>query len=420
MSGLSSLPVIVQNICCFWALVICLPAIADVILFLRQKRLALCGLSAAVFASAFFLMQVIRSLSEFRLHGTREPAALFICSLPYAVHLSFLVLLTLAAAFLYAGSQRWEKAHISLDSIKESIDGLPAGICFYLDDGRCVLINHRMNEIAYALFGRDLQNGAVLYEAVREAPVRRLPDGGAVSFRSNVIEAGGTRLHELIADDISELYEKTEQLRLGNERARRLSESMKAYGLTIDDTVRRQEILQAKINIHDGMNRMLLAARNSLSQDTLPGSMAETIEMWKNCAALLRSEASGRHGDNVVSDINALSRVTGVETVWHGSPAGADARALQLFVLAAREAMTNAAKHGGAQHLYIDTGVYEGSLNAAFTNDGRLPEGSVSETGGLRDLRTRIEADGGSMKVSAYGRFRLDISIPTGGDSDAI
>ncbi len=281
-------------------------------------------------------------------------------------------------------------------------------------------VNHRMNEIAFALAGRDLQNGAALYDEVRESPVRRLPDGSSVSFRRSVIEYKGTRLYELIADDITELYAKTEQLKRDNERAKKLRESMKAYGESIDDTVRRQEILQANINIHDGMNRLLLAARNSLGPGADDSSRAEIIQMWKDCAALLRSEASKRPGDNVVSDINALSRVIGIETVWSGSPSGADARALQLFVLAAREAMTNAAKHGGAKYLYIDIGISAGALHAAFTNDGRLPAGPVNETGGLRDLRTRIEADGGSMNVTAYGRFRLEVSIPTGGDSDAI
>ncbi len=130
MNSFSSLPVLVQNICCFWALLIYLLGIAGTLLLIRQKRYTSCALSVSVFALAYFLMQVFRSLSELRLHGTEEELALSVCSLPYGLLIAVLAVLTLAAALLYIDTWRWGRAHINLGSIKESMDGLPAGICF--------------------------------------------------------------------------------------------------------------------------------------------------------------------------------------------------------------------------------------------------------------------------------------------------
>ncbi len=43
MTDLGSLPVTWQNLTCFWALLLCLGCIADVLLLLRQKRYGLCA-----------------------------------------------------------------------------------------------------------------------------------------------------------------------------------------------------------------------------------------------------------------------------------------------------------------------------------------------------------------------------------------
>jgi hypothetical protein len=130
-----------------------------------------------------------------------------------------------------------------------------------------------MNDICFSLLGRTLQNGVALYDSVKGKPIHALSDGTAVSFRHRLLTFDGAPLHELIADDITELYEKNEQLRADNERSRRLPENMKAYGETLTDTVRRQEILQAKANIHDEMKRMILATGKTIQDgsETEPG-----------------------------------------------------------------------------------------------------------------------------------------------------
>ena len=409
-----------QNLICFLMLTVCFFSFMDAILLWRQKRYAVCAVPAAFFAAGYFALHVCREGTELRLKGAVAPTALIFLHEPILYYVGAIVLLFAGCALLYADIRRWRKKHISPSSIKESIDGLPAGICYYMEGGRCVLTNHRMNKICFSLTGGSLQNGALFYGCVKDKAVHALSDGTAVFFRHRVISHGGMILHELIADDITELYEKNRELRRDNERAERLSANMKAYGETISDTVRRQEILQAKINIHDRMNQMILSTQRAADGPECDADADNILDMWENQALLLCKEAKPEESSNVVSDLNLLGLVVGTEIVWSGDRVKGDSRALSLFLLAAREAIANAAKHAAAKHIYINIKDKSKSLEAEFKNDGTAPRSAVEETGGLLNLRRRLESAGGQMSVSSEGEFCLSITVPKGETGRAV
>ncbi len=415
MRGFLSLPVPVQNLACFWALLLCLGGIADLILLWRQKRRLLSASSALCFLSSYFFLQLCRAGTERRLEGVDDPLTMAVLRLPGGVFFLAMALLTGICALLYGSVVAWRKTHITAASIKESVDGLPAGVCYYLEDGRCIFSNHRMNDVCFALLGRSLQTGAALYEAVRGKPIYALSDGTAVSFRHRLLAYARAPLHELIADDVTELYEKSERLRAENERSVRLAESMRAYGETISDTVRRQEILQAKVNIHDEMNRLILATGRAI-QSGSASERRETLQIWQNQALLLCKEADARKSSSTVADLNTLASVIGLRLIWKGMPDSRDPAVLTLFLAAAREAMTNAAKHAKAETMTVEVSEDAAALRAGFTNDGPPPARTVSESGGLAVLRRRLEAAGGEMKVETAPGFRLAVRIPKGGD----
>ena len=414
------LPAAVQDFVCFWALLACLLGLTNVILLWRQRRYRFCALPAVCFLIAYFILHVCRAGEEERLFRRVTFAASAFLQWPCAIFPVMLLLLSAAGVLLFRSVRIWRKMHITSASIKESIDGLPAGVCCYLDEGRCVLVNHRMNDIAFALFGRTLQNGAAFYAYVKDRPVHALPDGTAVSFRHRVLTNEGAPLHELIADDITELYEKSERLRRDNLRARQLAAGMKAYGETIDDTVRRQETLQAKINIHDEMNRMILATQRAALDGGSESERAAVLRMWQGQALLLCREADTRKSHDIISDLNALADVIGLRAEWNGAPETEDDAVLTLFLAAAREAMTNAAKHADAETLVIDVTETGDALAASFRNDGRKPHTAVREAGGLTELRRRIEKAGGQMQVTAQPEFCLAVTIPKGGKDHAV
>ena len=50
-------------------------------------------------------------------------------------------------------------------------------------------------------------------------------------------------------------------------------------------------------------------------------------------------------------------------------------------------------------------------MTAVFTNDGKPPEGDISEKGGLKSLRTAVEQVRGEMELAAVPQFRLTIKV---------
>jgi|GEM_PF-1584598 len=133
----------------------------------------------------------------------------------------------------------------------------------------------------------------------------------------------------------------------------------------------------------------------------------------------LQNELDEMHPENV-SDLQKLASVIGMRIEWDGMPEHGDQKQLSLFLLAAREAMANAYKHGRAETLYISVRESDKELSAVFTNDGLVPEPNAGEKGGLLNLRSRIESAGGSMKTAADPEFRLSVSIPKGGEEDVL
>ncbi len=412
MTPFITLPPFIQNLFCFWAILVCFGAIADAMIVWRQKRYSLWVLSFLCFVIGYFFFHVCREGTELRLKGQVDDTAVFFLRQPLALFVCLLLSASAVCVFLFINVRKWETTHITAASIKESVDSLPVGICYYLEEGRCVLVNHRMNEICFSMTGRDLQNGAEFYDFLKGESIFSVPDGTAVSFRHRIVRDKGTMLHELIADDITELYKKNEELRSDNEKAMRIAQGMKAYGETIADTVHRQEILQAKMNIHDEMNRMLLVTKKSVEGTSSEAERKEILNMWKLQTLLLCRESDTAKSSNVISDLNTLASTIGVRISWEGEPKTESVRELSLFLSAARESLTNAVKHGEAQTLYIKVEESDGFLFAEFRNDGRYPEKAVTETGGLKTLRERIERIGGKMKTDVSDGFSLAIRIP--------
>lgn len=82
---------------------------------------------------------------------------------------------------------------ISRNAVKEGFDTLPAAICYFDRNGLLRLINHRMQEIAAVLCGRDLQTLTDLEQALRSpgggvrlrdeaARIYEFPDGTVYHF----------------------------------------------------------------------------------------------------------------------------------------------------------------------------------------------------------------------------------------------
>ena len=195
-------------------------------------------------------------------------------------------------------------SRISRNAVKEGFDTLPAAICYFDRNGLLRLINHRMQEIAAVLCGRDLQTLTDLEQALRSpggdvrlrdeaARIYEFPDGTVYHFAVRPVQDKyGTPYTEVMATDVSQLAALHAALQQENERLADANRRAKRLYANMPDIVREEEILKMKMRVHDDIGHTLLAARRALRHEhDLARIRSEAAGVY-----LQRGAACGRHG----------------------------------------------------------------------------------------------------------------------------
>jgi signal transduction histidine kinase len=126
------------------------------------------------------------------------------------------------------------------------------------------------------------------------------------------------------------------------------------------------------------------------------------IELTREIARGLYS--SELDGDGLFSALESLSRSVGKNQVkcefeHSGKPPRSKELATQVYWVA-REAVTNALKHGQPQHVWIRLQTSDGYLRLKVEDDGRGLSQSTRKDGiGLRVMAQRAELAGGTLRV---------------------
>lgn len=92
-------------------------------------------------------------------------------------------------------------------------------------------------------------------------------------------------------------------------------------------------------------------------------------------------------------------------------------RQAECLLRVVQEGVTNALKHSAAREVCIRLTESDGNLCLAVQDDGGRPRGGLPEGGrqGLRGLRERLEALGGSLRAApTEAGFRLEARLPRG------
>jgi signal transduction histidine kinase len=126
------------------------------------------------------------------------------------------------------------------------------------------------------------------------------------------------------------------------------------------------------------------------------------IELTREIARGLYS--SELDGDGLFSALESLSRSVGkgqvkCEFEHSGKPPRSKELATQVYWVA-REAVTNALKHGQPQHVWIDLRTTDDYLRLKVEDDGRGLSQNTSEDGiGLKVMAQRAEIAGGRLRI---------------------
>ncbi|MBR0399033.1 MAG: hypothetical protein IJI10_12330 [Eubacterium sp.] len=314
--------------------------------------------------------------------------------------------------------------------IRNAIDGYPDGICFSTSDGRPVLVNRIMNNLCHEITGHTVTNAENMWEAFRDVsesypegkPAEELPllyfsrQKTVWQFRRQVLhdvaDTGDVIQYE--AADITELYDYQKQLRENNQRVQAMHLRQKDLLQNIVRNNLEKELLNAKIRIHDQFGRCLVMTRNAMTQDSLQQSdlhallseWEEVITHLEHTAALKEPEAASPE-----AELLKAAEMIGCRIIFRGSQP-TERKTLLLLYAAIREALTNAVRHAGADTLTVTIDEAPAAYNIVISGNGNPPLSPIRETGGLANLRRRLEQEGAAMEIICDPCVSLYLSIP--------
>ena len=371
-------------------------------------------------ASILFLavpMIVYTGEARANLRSLDVPAvSMWFCSRPVLLPVGLLLPVLVYYGYLWYEDWRFRKITITRSSIKEGVDKITSGLCFYMTGGRVILANSCMNELSHRIVGQDLQNaeafwlilsgGEVLPGVERISfgsyPNFRLPDGSVWTFSREDLDG----FIQLTAADTTLQQNLTDELRDKNLDLAALNLRLRRYSENVDELAREKERLETKVRIHGELGQALLVARRYLVDQT---QQAPPLDIWRNNIAMLRKEMEGNKTEDPLRILQKAAKSAGVQLSIRGQlPQKQEYR--RFFLVAASEALTNAVFHAGARTLTVDLTETEDHWKMCFTNDGTKPEKTIIEGGGLGSLRRKAESIGATMRVLSQSEFALIIT----------
>lgn len=364
-------------------------------------------ISAGLLVLEYFLLQIIADILH-RYAGEENVGLSYMLGRIHVIWWIVLIAAIMVISITLASFfKHWKEEHITPMSVKDSIDMLHAGLCYWEDGGRIILSNKKMDEICMALCGEMLLNGETFYKCI-ESECMPMPDGTIKYFFHNLVAFEDKQIHELIATDVTELYKKNELLEQETISLQKMNESLRRYHQNIEETVRKQEILDAKVYIHDEMNRLMLVTTANAETPMAEEEFREILTLWRNNAILLGTETGKAKVNTDITEVNRVAELLGIRLIWQGEPPFSIPESVrEVLIMVAGEAIANAVKHAEAKSITIGIHKNAEKLCISIANDGKLPEDNISLGGGLTNIKRMVEEKKGMFRVEVNEYFTM-------------
>lgn len=327
------------------------------------------------------------------------------------------VYLVLSALGIYRVRQVyiWQREHISNLSVKQAVDKIPFGVCYYNNVGRILLINKAMTDLCEEIIGEPVQNGHKTFEKILAmGSVIHLPGERAISVYSDKCIIDSEEVELVTAFDISEEYKKTNILMQKEEELKEINEKLTSYNKEMVSVIALREVLNAKVKIHDELGSSLLATKKYLLRGGTAEERNRLIEGLRNNVRFLRQESEEDIYDEYEMIMNTAADI-GMKVDIKGELPDAE-NSRHIAATAMHECLTNTIRHAGGDTLYVEVENWPGSYRIKYTNNGTVPDVPISEKGGLNSLRNLVEQSGGTMQITITDRYMLIIELPKEND----
>ena len=337
---------------------------------------------------------------------------------------AFVVLLLLAAAaYVAVEAMRERKRHrteLSANAIKQAFDDLPTGVCFADETGRIILINRAMGELGAVLTGSYPQTIWDLTDALKDPPkgcgvtrlepnppLCRFPDGRVWQFQTTALE-GIDGVTQILAQNVTELYEGNARLQRDNAELRRVIAKLRKMFQRLSERIREKETLELKMRIHNNIGASLIAISEMMNGGG-DGDVEHQLAVLKDAISYFSNDFPAARGTFEEARQKAAEMHVTLELDGY-IPQNPDME--RLIAAAARECVTNCVNHAGGDRVRVEVVERADIYRVIITNNGKIPEREITEGGGLSSLRRSVEGAGGEMSVSHRPAFALILNLP--------
>ena len=320
--------------------------------------------------------------------------------------------------------RRLKRQELSRDSVKQAMDLLPSGICYFTPSGSVKLCNMQMHILFRTISQSDLQTLTELQDALahcdagsgvirlsHERQTYLFPDGKAWRYRQNVVtDEDGAVYTETIFSDMTELYHKKLELKEQIKQLNAISRELKLLSDNVLILTREKEVLSAKTKLHDYMGAGLIAMRQILRHNQTEEA-ANAIELLRQAVSAIKNDNTYPQGRSELDGFMHDAEAIGIKVNLSGElPEQEELRC--VMILAMRECLTNSVRHAGATALHVAVEKNGDSFSMKITNDGKAPETEVVPKGGLHNLYRHIADCGGTMEIQWKPVFVLTVVLP--------
>ena len=312
---------------------------------------------------------------------------------------------------------RLKRRHFGFNVIKESFDQLPTAPCFFDSTGGVVLCNRRMYELSQYLLHSSIQYLAEAEQALASPPdgvvpiahaenTYQFPDQTIWKFEKRIVTDRYKETYtQLTAADVTQLHQALTQFAIDNHKLAQDAEKLKELSKTVEAVAREKEALAAKSAMHDSLASCITVTKQFLAGDLDRISAEVVLREWEKSIAFRDSVL-----EPAKDSLYHAAKSSGVTIRITGKIPDGDMS--ELIYTAMQVCLTNAVQYAKATELAACISENDDNVTVMIRNNGKQPEQPVREGGGLTNLRRRIEAVGGTMRIQSLPEFILCIEIP--------
>lgn len=390
----------------------------------RSRRAKLFLLVHFTFSTVvFWLYMSLISWTHFDPEGMKALPAWLAAygSLPVSAVMLYEATAAGVLAFVLWETFRYRKNHPTRDNIKETMDLLPVGIAYGQPDGTAVFRNLVMDHLSQNLTGRLLTDLATFRTAAcGEKDQAQVPLNGRVwQMDTRQTADGKNPLLQLTAADITEQAGIVADLEAKNKKLKDIHLRLEIYNRQADRIIIAQELLTARITVHNELGHVLLESRHYLND---PSSIDEALllQALRNANTyLLREYEKDDTAVDPLAEAISTAGAIGVKVVLTGIPPAERTPSRLILAAAVRECATNTVKHAEGDRLEVDMRHTDSLFTFRLRSNGTPPREEVRESGGLLSLRTLVERHHGAMRVAISPDFSITIELPQDNESSA-